>query len=73
MQICAGSEDKDTCKGDSGGGMFARDKPKGSEVVRPWYLLGIVSYGSRRCGAGKPGVYTRVISHISWIRNNLKK
>ena len=26
---------------------------------KPWYLLGIVSYGTKICGAGSPAVYTR--------------
>ena len=66
-QICAGGEvGKDVCKGDSGGGMFYEEKD-----VTPWYLLGIVSYGSRVCADGEPSVFTRMSSYVPWIRENL--
>ena len=34
-------------------------------------LMGIVSFGESDCGVrgGRPGVYTNVLSHASWIRN----
>ena len=36
---------------------------------KPWYLLGIVSFGSKRCGVGYPAIYTRYktsnISNVS--------
>merc|ERR1719187_853171 len=61
-QICAGGEEgKDSCGGDSGGPLYMRyvkpgtkktdPTPKNSE---PWYLLGVVSFGSTTCGIGKP-------------------
>ena len=60
--ICAGAElGKDACSGDSGGGLFIEDNSN------TWHLLGIVSYGSRDCGNGVPGVYTRVSSFLDWI------
>merc|ERR1712059_143836 len=65
-QICAGGEDgKDSCSGDSGGPLFMKRVPSGeyrpSEFsTEPNYLLGIVSFGAKTCGRGKPGVYTRV-------------
>ena len=33
-------------------------------------LLGVVSFGDTDCGlrGGKPGVYTNVLGHVSWIR-----
>ena len=33
-------------------------------------LLGVVSFGDTECGLrdGRPGVYTNVLSHVSWIR-----
>ena len=34
-----------------------------------WHLLGLVSYGSRRCGDGRAGVYTRVASYTQWVRD----
>ena len=47
----------------------------------PWYLLGLVSAGSKYCGDGRPGLYTRWLgyqgpvyfyirteSYLPWIR-----
>jgi len=55
----------DTCSGDSGGGLIA-ERFDGNFV-----LLGVVSFGESDCGlrGGRPGVYTNVLSHASWIRN----
>jgi secreted trypsin-like serine protease len=53
LMVAAGREGKDTCNGDSGGPMFARQADKR-------YQIGITSFG-RGCGAsGYPGVYTEV-------------
>ena len=61
-QLCAGGQrGKDTCKGDSGGGLFI------SDTSDTWYLLGILSYGAKEFGNGIPGVYTRVSSFLQWI------
>ena len=30
-----------------------------SSQDKPWFLLGIVSFGPKWCGIGHPGVYTR--------------
>ena len=57
---------KDSCGGDSGGPMVVR-KPSGS-----WYQAGIVSFGPKRCGIGRPGVYTKVSKYLDWIRNSLE-
>ena len=35
---------------------------------KPWYLLGIVSFGTRRCGNGNPAVYTRQELRIPLVR-----
>lgn len=38
-----------------------------------WYLAGIVSFGSKDCGAFRvPGVYTRVSSFLQWIEKNIE-
>ena len=66
-QICAGGSAKDACRGDSGGGIFIR----GNEG-KPWYAIGIVSFGSRDCGNGNAGVYTRISEFIPWIKENLR-
>ena len=67
IHLCAGGElGKDTCKGDSGGPLFYRDHDS-----TPWYLVGVVSYGTRQCGSGEPGVYTRINAYIPWILKNI--
>ena len=72
-QVCAGGEDgKGSCQGDSGGGLFIR-KEKIVDEKRPWYLLGIVSFGKSSCGAGIPEVYTRVSKYVRWIKEKIMK
>jgi len=66
--LCAGGvRGEDTCKGDSGGPLLYRENDQ-----RPWYLVGLVSYGTRVCGRGEPAVYTRITSFIPWIVENIK-
>jgi len=66
-QVCAGGElGKDSCKGDSGGGLYIQ-----REQYKPWYLIGIVSFGSKKCGSGVPGIYTRVAEFIPWIEKKM--
>jgi len=66
-QTCAGGEkDKDSCDGDSGGPLFAQANP-----FVPNMIVGVVSFGTGRCGKGAPGVYTRVASYRQWIEDNL--
>ena len=36
-----------------------------------WHLLGLVSYGSRRCGDRWAGVYTRVASYNQWVQDTV--
>uniref|UniRef100_A0A336KBA9 CSON010536 protein n=1 Tax=Culicoides sonorensis TaxID=179676 RepID=A0A336KBA9_CULSO len=59
--LCAGRVNRDSCSGDSGGGLWLNDK----------ILVGVVSFGSEVCGSRKPGVYTK-ISHpliLNFIKN----
>jgi len=61
--FCAGTRDGsvDTCSGDSGGPVVARD-PVGRDL-----LVGIVSFG-HECGLAEfPGVYTRVARYERWL------
>ena len=66
--ICAASlgadgkveQGKDICQGDSGGPLTRAENDGGRKLV------GIVS-GGKGCGAGRPGVYTRVSSYDQWI------
>ncbi|VEN51799.1 unnamed protein product [Callosobruchus maculatus] len=63
QQYCVGfpkNQSKDSCSGDSGGPMTK------SELVkehRQHFLLGVVSYGLKRCGDG-PAAYTRIIYYL---------
>jgi len=65
-------------QGDSGGPLYLSKVvvPETGEPTldgtEPWYLIGIVSFGSRQCGAGKPGVYSRVESFLPWIRKTIE-
>jgi len=69
-QICAGGEEeKDSCRGDSGGGLFWRSDL--TDNTQSWYLLGIVSFGSKECGIGHPAVYTRVSAYRTWIKEKM--
>ncbi|XP_011812890.1 PREDICTED: mastin-like [Colobus angolensis palliatus] len=59
--LCAGSEGQDSCKGDSGGPLVCRWNCT-------WVQVGVVSCG-KLCGLrGYTGVYARVTSYVSWIR-----
>ena len=53
LMVAAGKEGKDTCSGDSGGPMFARQDGKR-------YQIGITSFGKGCAARGYPGVYTEV-------------
>nr|XP_034834069.1 CLIP domain-containing serine protease 2-like [Maniola hyperantus] len=67
-QICAGGTSyQDSCKGDSGGPLMARDS------TMKWMVLGVVSFGPSPCGyPGWPGVYTRVPAFVDWILSKLR-
>ena len=61
-QLCAGGEfGKSACRGDSGGGLFINDPGKETSYRKkePWYLFGVVSFGSPNCEASVPEVYVR--------------
>ena len=53
-------------QGDSGGPLIARDGDLASYMV-----VGVVSGGTKRCGVGAPGLFTRVSSYRRWIVENL--
>ena len=65
LSDCSGT---DSCSGDSGGPATYR-RTTGS----PWFQLGIVSYGSSKCGRkDRPGVYTTVEEYLPWIEAHLE-
>ena len=58
---------KDSCEGDSGGPLVFT-----TVVDLTYYQVGIVSFGSNKCGIGKPSTYTKVTSFLDWIKENLE-
>ena len=69
-QVCAGGNHKeDSCKGDSGGPLLHAV----SDNQAQYYIEGIVSFGIG-CGVeGWPGVYTKVLHYVDWIKSNIEK
>jgi len=72
-QLCAephSDEDgpKDTCEGDSGSGLVVRHQV---DKMFPFFVLGVTSFGSKKCGFGNPGVYTNVQAYVDWIEDNV--
>jgi chymotrypsin len=47
-----------SCFGDSGGPLVSDGKPR---------LVGVVSFGSKRCSTAAPSVYTRVATYLDWV------
>ncbi|XP_056641904.1 brachyurin-like isoform X1 [Diorhabda sublineata] len=59
LMCTSGESNRGTCSGDSGGPLAVN----GIQV-------GIVSFGSDDCEAGKPSVFTRVTKYADWIMQN---
>jgi len=79
-QFCAGGEEgKDSCSGDSGGPLVINKFSPSSkkliinDIESQWFLAGLTSYGTRFCGSGSPGVYTRVSFYIDWIKEKMNE
>lgn len=61
--LCAGSDGKDSCAGDSGGPLMIR-------VGDSWKLAGIVSWGGKTCAQkGLYGIYTKVSAFTEFINS----
>lgn len=70
-QMCAGGFNKtDSCKGDSGGGIYGYSEISGKLKM---FQHGIISIGFD-CSLIEPfpGIYTRVSKYIMWILDNMK-
>ena len=57
---------KDSCSGDSGGPGVMK-----TCIDCSWFQVGIVSFGTEKCGVGDPGVYSKVAAYLPWISDNL--
>ncbi|XP_037670975.1 mastin-like [Choloepus didactylus] len=62
--LCAGAPSRGLCHGDSGGPLVCRWNCT-------WVQVGIVSWGHHCTIRDLPGVYTRVSSYVSWIRQQI--
>uniref|UniRef100_A0A8C7X1M9 trypsin n=1 Tax=Oryzias sinensis TaxID=183150 RepID=A0A8C7X1M9_9TELE len=62
--FCAGKDQGglDACQGDAGAPLFCRKHDS-------YFLFGVVTWGSWRCSANKPAIFTRVADFLSWIRD----
>ncbi len=61
-------KEKDTCLGDSGGGLYLKDY---SKVKMRRVVVGITSYGVGCGRSNSPGIYTRVSFYLDFIRISL--
>ncbi|XP_071358853.1 ovochymase-1 isoform X2 [Trachinotus anak] len=58
--ICSHPVGSASCMGDTGAPLFCRKHGA-------YFLSGVVTWGSRRCDADKPAVFTRISDYDSWI------
>ena len=60
---------RDSCIGDAGGPLVARDLSDD-----PWYQVGVRSNKQgNKCKDNIPGVYTKIEAFMPWIEENLKQ
>ena len=64
MFCTIGDRGRDTCRGDSGGPLFARRGNK------KFVMLGIVSWGDDHCGSGY-SVYANALHYVAWIKQTV--
>lgn len=63
--LCAWNTNQDACQGDSGGPLIYTDDERDEDIQ-----VGIVSWGLG-CANSFPGVYSRISSEYSWIRETV--
>ncbi|XP_017066498.1 serine protease grass-like [Drosophila eugracilis] len=68
--LCANGNYVDTCVGDSGGPLTWQNFYFGTART---VQFGVVSTGSRNCGAGKKAYYTDVPTYMPWIMAKLSE
>uniref|UniRef100_A0A8C6SLL8 trypsin n=1 Tax=Neogobius melanostomus TaxID=47308 RepID=A0A8C6SLL8_9GOBI len=66
--FCAGADGKDSCEKDSGGPYFV----PALDAVRPFRLMGIVSWGASCYQREHKGYYTKVENYVQWIRDTIE-
>lgn len=69
--MCAAENGIDSCEGDSGGPLMLKVTSREHDSPR-WTAIGIVSWGVGCAEPSHPGVYTRITTYKSWIRQVLK-
>lgn len=62
--MCAG-QPGEACKGDSGGPLFTRKKTSTGQLEA--VQIGVVSHGDGCGHVNRPGIYSRITPHLSWI------
>ncbi|XP_047454257.1 complement C1s subcomponent-like [Mugil cephalus] len=67
--FCAGAQGTDSCRGDSGGPFVS---PVLSGSRGPYYLTGIVSWGSPCRQERNKGYYTKVGNYVEWIKETME-
>lgn len=67
--LCAGFEggSHDACSGDSGGPLVCRMSQGAARGA--WVLHGVVSWGYGCARPSSPGIYTRVVDYLDWIKD----
>lgn len=68
--LCAGEEGKDSCQGDSGGGLLVYDDG-GDGGAFSYRVAGVVSFGIGCALAQYPGVYTKVSDYRDWVQTTI--
>ncbi|CAG0905917.1 unnamed protein product, partial [Cyprideis torosa] len=71
-KLCAYEDGRDTCQGDSGGGLYLPNPNTPAEEGVNFEIIGVTSFGYKCAEKDKPGVYTRVTEYLDWIEETIK-